>query len=143
MPITFKILVCSASFFLSVISSAHAAQFQCSIKNVLRMNENGEFVTHEWTPNYLNREFTVERESGKVVSTTALKVRLSNFNKDYLPQLLMSETEGDSYKAVTLYENTGQAALLQINHSEAGNPRPFFYLTNIGMTLTGTCDEKS
>lgn len=123
--------------------SVYAAEFQCSIKHVLRLNETGAFVTHEWSPNYQNREFTVDRATGKVTGTTALKVRLSNFNQEYAPQLLTSGKSGDSYKAITLYEKTGEAAVLQINDEEAGSPKPFFYHTYIGMILTGTCAEKS
>ena len=122
--------------------SAYASEFQCSIKHVLRLNETGAFVTHEWATNYQNREFTVDRATGKVTGTTALKVRLGNFNQEYAPQLLTSDKSNDSYKAITLYEKTGQYALLQINGAGEGNPRPFLYHTYIDMILTGVCADK-
>lgn len=103
----------------------YAGEFQCSIKNVLQLSDTGAFVTHDWSANYLNREFTVERETGKVIMTTALKQRPSNYDRDYAPLLLSS----------------GQYALLEINNAPDGNQRPFFYHTSIGMILTGTCKE--
>ena len=134
------------SLFILVISfsfAVQASELVCSIKNVSKLSENGFFVTHGWTANYLNREFTVERETGKVLRTTALKQRLSNFDKEHAPVLLSSGDGDDTLKAVTLYEKKGQYALLEIGNAPAGNPRPFFYHTDIGMILTGVCADKS
>ena len=129
------ILVLATSF------SVQASELVCSIKNVSKLSENGFFVTHGWTANYLNREFTVERETGKVLRTTALKQRLSNFDKEYAPILLSGGDQKDALKAVTLYEKSGQYALLEIGSAPAGNPKPFFYHTDVGMILAGTCTE--
>ncbi|MEM6998955.1 MAG: hypothetical protein AAF419_03845, partial [Pseudomonadota bacterium] len=65
--------------FISFHSNSFADTYTCSIKNVSKLNENGYFVSHGWKTNYLNRQFTIDRESGKVLNTTALKERLSNF----------------------------------------------------------------
>ncbi len=132
------------SLFIVVIStplSVHASELVCSIKNVSKLSDNGFFVTHGWTANYLNREFTVERETGRVLRTTALKQRLSNFDSEHAPILLKSGSQTDALKAITLYENTGQYALLEIGDASAGKPRPFFYHTDVGMILSGTCIE--
>ncbi len=112
-----------------------AGEYECAIKDVLRLSETGNFVTHEWSANYLNRNFTVDKESGRVIGTTALKVRLSNFNKDFSPQVLISDT----YKSITIFEDSNRYALLEINNSDEGERKPFFYHTNIGMILTGMC----
>lgn len=119
----------------------YASELVCSIKNVSKLSENGFFVTHGWAANYKNREFTVERDTGKVLRTTALKQRLSNFDKEHAPILLSNGDGNDSIKVVTLYEQTGQYALLEIGNAPEGNPRPFFYHTGIGMILSGTCIE--
>lgn len=114
---------------------ASTEEYKCAIKDVLRLSETGNFVTHEWSANYLNRNFTVDKESGKVIETTALKVRLSNFNKDFSPRVFISDT----YKSITIFEDINRYALLEINTSVEDARKPFFYHTNIGMILTGTC----
>jgi hypothetical protein len=126
--------------FLSSFS-LQASELVCSIKSVSKLGDNGFFVTHGWSANYLNREFTVERETGRVLRTTALKQRLSNFNKEHAPILLNSGDQTDALKAITIYESSGQYALLEIGSTPAGNPRPFFYHTDVGMILSGTCIE--
>jgi hypothetical protein len=118
----------------------YADDFVCSIKNVAKLSDNGFFVTHGWSANYLNREFTVERETGKVLRTTALKQRLSNFDKEHAP-ILLSNDNDDAFRAVTVFEKNGQYALLEIRNTSGGNPMPFFYHTGIGMILSGTCEE--
>ncbi len=144
MSIRNVIIKASALFIFILINplSVYAGEFQCSIKNVLKLSDTGSFATHGWSANYLNREFTVERETGKVIMTTALKVRLSNFDRDHSPQLLSSGDNDDVFKAITVFEKKGQYALLQINKTIEGNPRPFFYHTGIDMILTGVCADK-
>jgi hypothetical protein len=106
----------------------------------LKLSDTGSFVTHGWSANYLNREFTVERETGKVLRTTALKQRLSNFDKEHVP-ILLSNGNDDAFKAVTVFEKNGQYALLEIRNTAGSNHMPFFYHTWIGMILSGTCQE--
>jgi len=125
------ILICPLPVF--------AADYECTIKSVLELNDTGAFVTHGWSANYQNRKFFVDMETGKVTRTTALKVRLSNFDSDDNPQLLDHGDKSNSFKAITLYEDTGEFALLQINNSVEGDKKSFFYHTGIGMILTGTC----
>ena len=135
----------SITFILICSYSANAAEskYTCSIKNVLRLNETGSFVTHGWAANYLNRNFFVDRVTGKVTGTTALKIRLSNYNTTYQPQLMKYSDINKSYKSVTLFYDTGEYALLQIDKFIEGNKKPFFYHTAIGMILTGTCVSDS
>lgn len=126
-------------FVLPVAVSA--AEFECTIKNVLKLNETGNIVRHGWAANYQDRKFTVDRETGRVLRTTALKQRLSNFNADALPHIVNYGDRKDSYQAITLFEEEGSYAALQIDSPEKGNNMPFFYRTNIGMILTGTCSS--
>ncbi|MBI4005993.1 MAG: hypothetical protein HY356_04940 [Gammaproteobacteria bacterium] len=119
--------------------SAFAAEYECTIKDVLRLSDTGAFVTHGWSANYLNRKFLVDRDTGKVTGTTALKARLVNYDLDYIPQVLDYGDKSDSFKAITLFEKTGQFALLQINTSTEDDEKSFFYHTYIDMILTGTC----
>lgn len=120
---------------------AQAAKFECSIQSVLRLNDAGAIVTHGWSANYLNRKFTVDKDSGKVLNTTALKVRLSNYNKESVPHILDYGDMNNSYKAVTLFEDKGGYAVLEINDVDKKTDMPFLYQTNIGMILTGKCNE--
>jgi hypothetical protein len=123
--------------------SVFASGFECSIKSVLRLNETGTIVTHGWSANYQNRTFTVDKETGKVTGTTALKARLSNYDRDAVPRILDHGDRNNAFKVITLFENDGQSAVLQIDKLPGENSRPFFYQTYIGMILTGTCTETS
>lgn len=124
-------------FVLPVTVSA--AEFECSIRNVLRLNETGNIVRHGWAANYQDRQFTVDRETGRVLRTTALKQRLSNFNKGSIPHVIDYGEKNDAYKVVTLFEESGDYAVLQIDKVGKGDDMPFFYRTSIGMILTGLC----
>jgi len=129
-------LVLSLSFPFQV----QAAKFECSIHSVLKLSDAGAIVTHGWSANYLNRKFTVDRETGKVVNTTALKVRLSNYNRESVPHILDNGDMNNAYKAVTLFEDKGGYAVLEINDVDKTTDMPFLYQTNIGMILTGKCN---
>ncbi len=126
-----------ALFLLLLSGGAYSdeARFECSIHSVLALSDNGRIVTHGWSANYLNRKFTVDRGSGKVISTTALKVRLSNYDKESQPLLL----DRESYRAITIFENKDSYSALEIEKRPDDEPMPFFYKTNIGMMLSGTC----
>ncbi len=131
----------SITFILIYSFSVYAAdsRYICSIKDVLKLNETGTFVTHGWAANYMNRRFFVAHDTGKIIGTTALKIRLSNYDTIYQPQLMEYSDTNKSYKAVTLFNDTGEYSLLQIDEFIDGDEKPFFYHTAIGMILTGTC----
>ncbi len=128
---------------LSTVSfTANAFEYTCTIKNTLKVNANGYFVTHDWAANYMNREFTVDSETGRVLRTTALKQRLNNGDENHGPVILGKNDPEMPLKIITVYEDRDTYALLQIsdNNTYSGrNRKPFFYLTDIGMILTGTC----
>jgi hypothetical protein len=116
---------------------ASAAQFTCSIQEVLRLDENGTFVTHGRSALYQNRKFYLDPETGRVTGSTALHARLRNSDAHNSPVVLRNK----GFKAVTLFRNTGSIAVIQINEAKDGQPRPFFYYTRLDMMLTGTCTE--
>lgn len=128
---------------LSITSiTANAFEYTCTIKNTLKINANGYFVKHGWAANYMNREFTVDSETGRVLRTTALKQRLNNGDENHSPMILGKNDPEMPLKIITVYEDRETYALLQIsdNNTYSGRDRkPFFYLTDIGMILTGTC----
>lgn len=126
------------SFFTS---SAIAAQYTCTINSVLGLTDTGQYATHEWENFYLQRQFTVDREQGKVISTTALKVRLKNFDETYSPRVLNHGDKNNPFKSITIFEKSGEFTVLQINENVVGAQKPFYYQTYIGMLLTGTCEE--
>ena len=117
-----------------------AAQYTCTIKSVLGLNDNGQYATHEWENFYLERQFVVERESGKVISTTALKARLKNFDATYSPKVLNAGDSSHPFKSITIFENTAEFTVLQIAENFTGVQKPFYYQTYIGMLLSGTCE---
>ncbi len=127
-----------------MLSTAQAATYTCTIKNTLKLNQNGSFVTHGWAANYQNREFTVDAVTGQVLRTTALKQRLTNFNKDTEPKLLDLGQDDKPLRALTHYAERGEYALLEIDDSGKyanADKKPFFYHTDVGLILTGTCME--
>lgn len=138
-----KLSVLSVLLIQVMLSSAtQAGEYTCSIKNTLKMSANGYFVTHGWAANYKNREFTVDSETGRVLRTTALKQRLSNADDKSGPVILNPKSSEAGLKVFTHFEENGGYALL---HVYAGDEfadksrKPFFYHTDVGLILTGTC----
>ena len=134
-----KILVSLLLVLVFPLPVVFAAEYECTIAGVLELNDTGQFVSHGWVANYMNRKFFVDRETGKVTGTTALKARLVNFNKTYSPQILERGDDGDSFKSITIFEDTGEFTVLRINENTSGDKKPYYYQTAIGMLLTGTC----
>ena len=120
-----------------------ASEYACTIKAVLELNDIGQYVAHGWGPNYMNRKFFLNRETGKVIGTTALKARLTNFDKTHSPKMLHNAEEKSSYKTITIFEDKGQFSSLRINENIESDEKPYSYQTAVGMVLTGTCIEKT
>ena len=100
------------------------------------MNKNGYFVRHGWSANYQNREFTVDRKTGRVVNTTALKQRLSNANQKYQPEIINSKRTDTPYRVFTNFADTGTYALLEIrdkiiNDLNRGGTWPMMYYKSV------------
>ena len=118
-----------------------ASEYACSIDAILKLNDVGQYATHGWAANYMNRKFFLDRETGKVIGTTALKARLTNFNKTSQPVILNNVKEMASYKVVTIFEEKGQFASLRLYEGIGNDKIPYSYQTAVGMLLTGTCIE--
>jgi hypothetical protein len=118
-----------------------ASQYACSIDATLKLNDVGLYTTHGWAANYQSRKFFVDRETGKVIGTTALKARLTNFDKTSQPVILNNAKEIASYKVVTIFEENGQFSSLRIYENVESDEKPYSYQTAVGMLLTGTCIE--
>ena len=132
------------TFFISLFSSPsiHANEYVCKINKVSQLNDNGYFVRHGWSANYENREFTVDRDSGRVLRTTALKQRLNNGDLENKPIIINKQKENGPYSVFTNFAGQGKYALLEIMDDEAhvNNPKkPYFFRTDVGMILNGTC----
>ena len=118
-----------------------ASEYACTIKAILKLNDVGLYATHGWAANYMNRKFFLDRETGKVIGTTALKARLTNFNKTSQPIVLNNAKETSSYKVVTIFEEKGQFASIRLYEGIGNDEIPYSYQTAVGMLLTGTCIE--
>ena len=118
-----------------------ASEYACSIDAILKLNDVGQYATHGWAANYMNRKFFLDLETGKVIGTTALKARLTNFNKTSQPVILKNAKEMASYKVVTIFEEKGQFASLRLYEGIGNDKIPYSYQTAVGMLLTGTCIE--
>ena len=143
MPVVKKNFLLALILFTttSVSLPVLAQQYVCTIKNVSAMNDNGYFVKHGWATNYMNRKFTVDKDSGQILNTTALKQRLSNASADDKP-IFISQPPESAFRAFTHFKDKGTYALLEIqdDNSHADSPeKPYFYHTDIGMILSGTC----
>jgi len=120
-----------------------ASEYICTIKAVLQLNDVGQYIAHGWSANYMNRKFFVNRETGKVIGTTALKARLTNFDKTHSPKVLHNAEEKSSYKVVTIFEDKGQFSSLRIYENIESDEKPYSYQTAVGMLLAGTCIEET
>ncbi len=138
---------CILKMFLTLILiypfSVLASEYACTIKAILKLNDAGLYATHGWAANYMNRKFFLDRETGKVIGTTALKARLTNFDKTHSPKVLYNDEEKSSYKVVTIFEDKGQFSSLRINENFEGDEKPYSYQTAVGMHFTGTCIERA
>ena len=120
-----------------------ASEYACTIGAILKLNDVGMYATHGWAANYMNRKFFLDRETGKVIGTTALKARLTNFNKTSNPKILLNDKETSSYKVVTIFEEKGQFASIRLYEGIGNDEIPYSYQTAVGMLLTGTCVENT
>ena len=128
---------------LLISNWAYADLYVCSITNVAGLNDNGYFVTHGWKANYVKRQFTIDNESGSILNTTALKTRLSNGYKDNKPVVISTNKDDNSLKIFTHFKGDGTYALFQMNDFDKESiDKPYFYHTEIGMILSGTCKIK-
>jgi len=136
-----KKICCSVILLIS--NWAYADLYVCSITNVAGLNDNGYFVTHGWKANYVKRQFTIDNESGSILNTTALKTRLSNGDKDNKPVVISTNKDDNSLKIFTHFKGDGTYALFQMNDFDKESiDKPYFYHTEIGMILSGTCKIK-
>ena len=128
---------------LLISNWAYADLYVCSIVNVVGLNDNGYFVTHGWKGNYVKRRFTIDNESGSILNTTALKTRLNNGDKDNKPVVISTNKDDNSLKVFTHFKGDGTYALFQMNDFDKESiDKPYFYHTEIGMILSGTCKIK-
>lgn len=136
---------CILKMFLTLILiypfSVLASEYACTIKAILKLNDAGLYATHGWAANYMNRKFFLDRKTGKVIGTTALKARLTNFNKTSSPKVLHNAKEMSSYKVVTIFEEKGQFSSIRLYEGIGNDEIPYSYQTAVGMLLTGTCIE--
>lgn len=135
-----KIIITLILFFSHPVT-VFASQYTCTIKGVLTLNEAGQIVSDKMSNNYMNRKIFIDRETGKVVSTTVLKARFRNFDKTHSPVVLYNAKDRNSYKAVTIFEDKGQFTSIQINENIASDEKPYTYQTTTGILLNGTCVE--
>tara|TARA_B100001741_G_scaffold188121_1_gene154931 strand:- start:272 stop:709 length:438 start_codon:yes stop_codon:yes gene_type:complete len=130
--------------FFSTCHYAKAEVYICSIVNVFGLNDNGYFVTHGWKGNYVKRQFRIDNETGRVLNTTALKTRLSNENEENKPVVISSNKNSNSLKVFTHFKNNQTYALFHMNDFDKKVvDKPYFYHTEIGMTLSGTCQKET
>ena len=107
----------------------------------MTLNQNGYFVSHGWKANYLNRQFTIDRDTGKVISTTALKERLNNADATHTPDIISKSDNSAEFTVITEYKENGSYSLFEMDDFGPDNrKKPYFYHTSIGMILSGICE---
>ena len=135
-----KIKVLIFFILLSTFNYVHADVYICSIVNVFGLNDNGYFVTHGWKGNYVKRQFRIDNDTGSILNTTALKTRLSNEDNENKPVVISTNKDSNSLKVITHFKDNNTYALFHMNDFDKKSiEKPFFYHTEIGMILSGTC----
>ena len=125
---------------LSIFNYINADVYVCSIVNVFGLNDNGYFVTHGWKGNYVKRQFKIDNETGIILSTTALKTRLSNQDNKNKPIVISTNKDSNSLKVITHFRDNKTYALFHMNDFDKKSiEKSYFYHTEIGMILSGTC----
>ena len=136
----YKIKVLIFFILLSIFNYIHADVYVCSIVNVFGLNDNGYFVTHGWKGNYVKRQFRIDNDTGSILNTTALKTRLSNEDIKNKPVVISTNNDNNSLKVITHFKDNNTYALFHMNDFDKKSiEKPFFYHTEIGMILSGTC----
>ena len=126
---------------LSIFNHIYADVYVCSIVNVFGLNENGYFVTHGWKGNYVKRQFKIDNVTGSILNTTALKTRLSNEDNKNKPVVISTNKDNNSLKVITHFKDNNTYALFHMNDFDKKSiEKPYFYHTEIGMILSGTCN---
>jgi len=126
---------------LSIFNHIYADVYVCSIVNVFGLNENGYFVTHGWKGNYVKRKFKIDNDTGSILNTTALKTRLSNEDNKNKPVVISTNKDNNSLKVITHFKDKKTYALFHMNDFDKKSiEKPYFYHTEIGMILSGTCN---
>ena len=75
---------------------------------------------------------------------TALKTRLSNQDNDNKPVVISTNKDSNSLKVITHFKDAKTYALFHMNDFDKKVvDKPYFYHTEIGMTLSGTCQKET
>jgi hypothetical protein len=130
-----ELLIVIAAGMLVIIGSmsglAQASGYKCTIKHSLRLGEDGSAQPHGLADWYRNKEFIVDRASGRMLGVISSQV--------WNHEVFDSGSNEQSYKSV--YTSQGKYRhidVLQIQEFLEGAIKPFLLMQGTDM-FTGTC----
>jgi hypothetical protein len=115
----------------SMSALAQASGYKCTIKQSLQLGKDGSAQPLDLADTYRNKEFIVDRASGRVLGDISYQV--------WNHQVLDSGSDEQSYKSV--YTSQGKYRhidVLQIEEFREGAIKPFLLMEGTKMH-TGTC----
>jgi hypothetical protein len=115
----------------SMSALAQASGYKCTIKQSLKLEKDGSTQPHHLADTYRNKEFIVDRASGRVLGDISYQV--------WNHQVLDSGSDEQSYKSI--YTSQGKYRhidVLQIEEFQEGAAKPFLLMQGTDM-FTGTC----
>ncbi len=121
--------------FLASIQSYAINDFKCTIKDAVRLEDNGT-LNHKSNivTGYLGKEFVVNRSTGLITGAG-----ISNNMSGQMPSVYDYLPNENGFKAVTRYKPNNTIDYLQINQYTEGNKKPFFFKGAFGTMVSGTC----
>jgi hypothetical protein len=115
----------------SMSALAQASGYKCTIKRSLQLEKDGSTQPHHSADVYRNKEFIVDRASGRVLGDISYQV--------WNHQVLDTGSDEQSYKSV--YTSQGKYRhidVLQVEEFREGAIKPFLLMQGTEMH-TGTC----
>ena len=106
--------------------------FKCVVLDANILSDTGLLERNKISKIYLNREFIVDRETGKMIG------EVSNTNSGFKPKVYDVLPSENGYKAITIYSPHPTVDYLQIKEYVEGREKPFFFTTG-SIIMSGNC----
>jgi hypothetical protein len=124
-------------FTTSTLSSASDKNYKCEILQGLTQTAEGKLKNSAFTDTLvkLNKNFTVNRQSGKINVTNNGLVNENNFGK---PKVLDKGSNEQAFKVLTIYQPNISVDYLEIQEFTDSYIKPFIFLSS-GNIYSGIC----
>jgi hypothetical protein len=107
--------------------------YKCIVTDTKELSDNGNLEQSDFTVMYLNKEFVVDKGTGRITGG------LSNHAGLAQPVVLDFGSSEQSYKALTIYKPYTTVKYLYIQEFNKTPAKPFLFIES-GHIFSGTCE---